>query len=201
MSTELSEEWQTVNAFAQERKGRIGGSDIAVIMGLSPYKSPVDLWQEKTGLVRARDISDLPHVRRGIEAEPVARALLEARLRVKYTTPQLRDSKYACMGVSLDGLCAGHVLEIKTMGLEKHLAVARGVVPDYYVTQVQWGMMIADKRRGVLASYRPEDASLYWSWLRRDERLIRDMRAYALRFWRCVERRRKPVDRVYRGSI
>jgi len=37
------EEWLTV------RKGGIGSSDAAAAVGLNPYKSPLELWLEKTG--------------------------------------------------------------------------------------------------------------------------------------------------------
>ena len=36
-------------AFLDARRQGIGGSDIAAILGLSPYKTPFQLWQEKTG--------------------------------------------------------------------------------------------------------------------------------------------------------
>jgi len=32
-----------------ERKGFIGGSDAPIILGLSPWKSPYQLWLEKIG--------------------------------------------------------------------------------------------------------------------------------------------------------
>ena len=35
--------------FTEERRHFIGGSDIGAILGLNPYKSPVDVWMEKTG--------------------------------------------------------------------------------------------------------------------------------------------------------
>lgn len=180
------------------RSKGIGGSEIAVVMGLSPYKSRVELWQEKTGLIKPKDISMMPHVRRGIEAEPVARELIEKRFRVKYTTPQLVHPRWPEIRVSLDGLCQHHVLEIKTMGEKKHLDVQKKIVPDYYQVQVQWGMMIAGKRLGLFASYRPEDETLYTTWIFEDKKLQRAMCAEALSFWRRVEQRKKPVDLVAR---
>lgn len=36
-------------AWLAARKRGIGGSDISVILGLNPWKSPVDLWMDKTG--------------------------------------------------------------------------------------------------------------------------------------------------------
>ena len=38
------------------RRGRICGSDAAAILGLNPYKTNVQLWEEKTGRRTAPDI-------------------------------------------------------------------------------------------------------------------------------------------------
>lgn len=40
-------------AWLEERRSGIGGSDVAAVLGLSPYRTPLDLWEDKTG--RARD--------------------------------------------------------------------------------------------------------------------------------------------------
>lgn len=48
---------------------RIGGSDAAAVIGRNPYKTNIELWQEKTGRVEAEDISDRPYVVYGTEAE------------------------------------------------------------------------------------------------------------------------------------
>ena len=37
--------------FTQERRHYLGGSDIGALLGLSSYKTPLDLWLEKTGKV------------------------------------------------------------------------------------------------------------------------------------------------------
>jgi putative phage-type endonuclease len=193
----LTESWTVDNnEWALNRLGRIGGSEIGAVLGLSPYKSRVELWQEKTGMVKSKSISHLPHVRRGIEAEPIARKLIEEKFRVTYTTPQIKHERYPFV-VSLDGLCKHHVLEIKTMGEAKHLDVKRGVIPDYYIVQVQWGMMLAGRKLGLFASYRPEDGTLYHKWIFEDKRLQRDMCAEALAFCRRVQQKKKPIDLVY----
>jgi putative phage-type endonuclease len=36
-------------AFQEERRTGLGGSDVGVILGLDPYRTPFELWQEKTG--------------------------------------------------------------------------------------------------------------------------------------------------------
>ena len=37
----------------QERSKGIGGSDVATVLGLNPYKTPLSLWEEKTGKTKA----------------------------------------------------------------------------------------------------------------------------------------------------
>ena len=42
------------------RKTGLGGSDAAAILGLSPFKTNVEVWEEKVGLREPEDISDKP---------------------------------------------------------------------------------------------------------------------------------------------
>ncbi|MCK9577376.1 MAG: YqaJ viral recombinase family protein [Clostridia bacterium] len=53
----------------------IGASEAAAVAGMSPYKSNLVLWEEKTGKRKAPDISDKPYVQYGKEAEKHLRAL------------------------------------------------------------------------------------------------------------------------------
>ena len=43
----------------EQRIKGIGGSDVSSIIGMNPYKSNVDLYREKLGLVNVKDISNL----------------------------------------------------------------------------------------------------------------------------------------------
>ena len=51
------------------RERNIGGSDVAALLGLSKWKTPVDLWMEKTGRREQEDISGNPAVQAGIRME------------------------------------------------------------------------------------------------------------------------------------
>ena len=42
---------ETTEQFENERKCGIGGSDIAAVMGLSKWKTPLDVYNEKKGIV------------------------------------------------------------------------------------------------------------------------------------------------------
>jgi putative phage-type endonuclease len=55
----------------QARTSGIFGSDAAAICGKSPWKTPMDIWLEKTGRVEPEDISDKAAVKAGNYLEPV----------------------------------------------------------------------------------------------------------------------------------
>ncbi|KAF5042430.1 YqaJ-like viral recombinase domain protein [anaerobic digester metagenome] len=61
----------------KKRLKGIGGSDAAAAVGMSPYKSNVELWEEKTGRRKAADISDNLRVKYGKEAEKHLRELFK----------------------------------------------------------------------------------------------------------------------------
>lgn len=178
---------QGSEAWKQARQRRIGGSDIPVILGLSPYKTYDQLLDEYVGRREKEDISKKPHVLRGINAEPVARALLEEKYNVKYTTPVIEHPKHKHLVVSLDGYCESHIIEIKTMGVVNHEYASYGVIPDYYRAQCEWAMTLTGKPL-LFASYRPEDGTLHDFFIETPttERK-RFLIACALKFYRKVE--------------
>lgn len=53
----------------------IGGSDAGVILGVCPWKTNEELWEEKVGLREPKDVSDNPLVMYGTFAEEHLRAL------------------------------------------------------------------------------------------------------------------------------
>jgi len=58
----------TPEQIARRRHG-LGGSEVATILGLNPYKSAYELWLEKTGRVEPEDISQKFAIRRGNDME------------------------------------------------------------------------------------------------------------------------------------
>lgn len=86
----------------EARKDGLGASDAAALLGLSPWKTNVQLWEEKCGLVIPEDIGDKPYVRYGNDAEPLLRsffALDHPEYRVSFTpysggTPELLTENF-----------------------------------------------------------------------------------------------------------
>ncbi len=58
----------------EERQKHIQASDAATILGVSPWRTQTELWDEKKGLKKAPDISDKPYVIYGKNMEPYIRA-------------------------------------------------------------------------------------------------------------------------------
>lgn len=67
----------THEAWLEERRKGIGGSDVAAIVGLNPYEGAMDVWMKKTG--RAGETPDNENMRRGRLLEPVIGTLYSER--------------------------------------------------------------------------------------------------------------------------
>ena len=132
------EEW------LEERKKGIGGSDAATILNKNPYKTKVELWEEKTGRRETPDISDKPYVQYGTNAEEHLRELF------KIDYPQyevhheeykiIRHPKYPFLFASLDGQLIDKetgemgILEIKTTNILQSMQKEKwkDKIPDNY---------------------------------------------------------------------
>ena len=75
----------TEDTWLEERRKGIGGSDVAVVMGLNKYKSELKLYKEKVeGLTE--DLSDNIYIKKGKD--------LEDLIRVKYCDPYFKNMGY-----------------------------------------------------------------------------------------------------------
>ena len=66
------------------RRNSIGASEIAVVMGISHFKTPDELWREKRGEAEPPDLSDNDRVQYGTEAEEYLRKLFALKHRREY---------------------------------------------------------------------------------------------------------------------
>lgn len=62
----------------EKRRSGLGGSDAAAVLGLSPWKSPLELWAEKSGLVDQPNLDELEYIEWGnVLEEPIARKYVQ----------------------------------------------------------------------------------------------------------------------------
>lgn len=175
------------------RRNFIGGSDIPIIMGANPYKSPLDLWREKTGRDPV-DTSTSEPAKWGLTFEP---HILEA-LRSKVNGNHVRAGKTAgamltCLGVdipcisSLDGIThVGQALVPEL--LEAKLTASRafrGERRDSDYWQVLWGLMVTGYSRGHIGVLHMGTKLYHYEVLRAPADEIAVAEAVA-NFWKCV---------------
>ena len=147
----------------EARKGSIGGSDAAAVVGMSPYMSNVELWEIKTGRKKQKDISDSPVVVYGTKAEEHLRNLFRLdfpEYLVMYEPNNfVTNPAYPGCHVSLDGRLydkAGRlgVLEIKTAEVKSAIQRKKwedGIPQNYYI-QLLHEMAITEAEFAVLCA-------------------------------------------------
>ena len=131
----------------KNRKKYIGGSDVACIMGLNPWKTNRHLYDEKKGITEPDDLSDNPLVQYGINAEEHIRALFaldHPELKVEYIpNNSWHNTDYPFAAASLDGWSTDEngrkgILEIKTASITSAQQAHKwkDSIPDNYYCQV-----------------------------------------------------------------
>ena len=93
------------NEWLQVRRSGIGGSDAAAALGLSKWKSPLELWEEKA-LGKSQSKQDSEPMRWGRLLEPVIREEFSRRtgFAVSVCRSMLRAPQWPWMQANLDGL-------------------------------------------------------------------------------------------------
>jgi putative phage-type endonuclease len=119
------------------RRNGIGSSDAPIIMGVSPWKTKYQLWQEKVfGL---SDQKENPSMARGRELEEVARREFERIMGIGVFPKNVEHKDFPWIRASLDGIdLDGEVMvEIKCPGREDHFGASNKKVPEKYYPQCQ----------------------------------------------------------------
>lgn len=128
----------------------IGASEIAAIVGLSPYTSPLDIYCRKRGLTEEYAGND--STRWGIVLEPVIADAYTAQTGIELegdgrTTVVHPVHSFALCTPDRIAADRSRVVELKTAGIRMaHLWGEPGSddVPEYYLTQVAWQMAVLD---------------------------------------------------------
>lgn len=130
----------------------IGGSDIAVIMGLSSFKTRWTLLQEMAGLIEVAFHAN-KYTEYGHTIEPLIRDYINRNRKKKFEPNRVINGDVRCHTDGFNGVC---VLEIKSTS---HIFPT---VDEYKVYLVQLVKYIEENhvKKGILAVYhRPEDFS------------------------------------------
>lgn len=182
------------------RRLGLGGSDIASVVGLSPWKSQYALWAEKVGLVEDDDETEMMEF--GRRAEGLVAGYFRDRTGLEVAGEQqwLVHAEHEWMRATADGFVferaelydaltakyAVGVLEIKVTSSTPEEWEAE--LPDHYLCQAQWLLAVTGKERVWFAVLHTAFGRLRFRTyeVERDDADIAYLMAQGLAFWRLV---------------
>lgn len=174
------------------RKGGIGSSDAAAAVGLSPYKSRLELWLEKTGRAAANDDHqgmDDPRFW-GTLLEPYVAVAYQQKTdnKVRKVNAVLQHPTFPFMLANIDREVVGsadvQILECKTAG-EFGSRLWKDGVPEYVQLQVQHQLAVTGKDAADVAVLLCGQ-KLEVHRIERDEEVISRLVVLESQFWEYV---------------
>lgn len=133
---EIEQQW------LEHRKHGLGGSDAGAVMGVNPFRSPLEVWLEKTGQSDVEEL-ETPAMEWGTRLEPVIVEKFteeHPEFMVELPSCSFVSDRWEWMFASLDGIIHERgggegVLEVKTAGAHASVGWDDGV-PVSYIAQV-----------------------------------------------------------------
>ena len=177
------------------RKKGIGGSDASVVCGISRYKSPVELWMEKTDQIQSGEAGESAYW--GTLLESVVRDEFSKRtgIKVQCVNQLLQSEEHPFMLANLDGICQHPeygtcIFEAKTASAYK-TGEWDDSIPDEYQLQIQHYMAVTGYRGAYIAVLLGGN-TFRWKFIERDEELIAMMIQLEHNFWNHVQNNTPP---------
>jgi putative phage-type endonuclease len=173
------------------RKSHIGASDVPIVMGVSPWCTPHQLWQRKLGLIPEQEENDA--MRRGKELECKAREIAEKHFQCKFYPIVGESEIYPWMSASFDGYnyLLKLVIEIKCPSQKDHELASQGKIPEKYIPQLQHQMYVGCLDEIHYMSYR-NDLDYHFVKIDRDYEYIQKMLIEEKKFWDCLQNLEAP---------
>jgi putative phage-type endonuclease len=125
------------------RKDKIGASDAPIIMGVSPFSTPYQLWMQKVGLSEGQKEND--PMRQGKQLEYTVRYTFNAMTGLDLQPKVIVNPLYNWHISSLDGWSQDIFAEIKCPGKKDHELALQGIIPDKYHPQIAHQFMDTDR--------------------------------------------------------
>lgn len=172
------------------RKQGIGGSDASVVCSINRYKSPVELWLEKTNQLPYQEAGEAAYW--GTQLEALVRAEFTKRtgIAVHSANQLLQSEAHPFMLANLDGTCQHPnygkcVFEAKTASAYK-AGEWDDAIPDEYILQVQHYLAVTGYMGAYIAVLIGGN-TFRWKFIERDEELIFMLIQLEGDFWEHVQ--------------
>lgn len=182
-----------------DRSTYLGGSDVAAILGVSPWRTPLDCYLDKIeGSKPITDPAKLKILERGKRLEPYVLDMLceEKGIQLIGRNNRYTDSVHSFLAAEIDAETSdGRNVEAKTTADfydraqwgEEHT----DSIPVYYTAQCMHGMMVKPAPSCLMPVMLGIDDFRVYE-VHRDEELIETIRAKEVEFWDRIQRRDPP---------
>ncbi len=202
------------------RQSGIGGSEIAAIVGLSQYRTPMQVWESKVNPVQDEETSQPAYWGTVLEDVVAKEYALRTGRKVQRLTKQMMHPDFSFAIANIDRavinpeisgnvrwkdgrLTTDRILECKTANgfMAKQWGEAgTDSVPDAYLIQCQWYMGVTGASICDLAVLiGGQDFRIYT--ILRDDDLINDLLIQGEAFWELVQSRTEPDPVNYPEAV
>lgn len=170
------------------RRGAIGGSDAAAIIGLNQYSSPYSVWADKTGRLPEKPDNEAMRLGRDLEEYVASRWREETGKKTKRVNAILYSKKIPFAHANVDRWVSGENagLECKTTSIMNLKKFNGGEYPENYYVQCVHYMAVTGADRWYLAVL-VLGKGFYHFTIERDEEEIAALLRQEESFWDCVK--------------
>lgn len=170
----------------EDRKTFIGGSDAPGVLGISRWKTPLQVWAEKTGAVERDQAETIPMmVGKALEPTVIALFCQATGLEVSSVDQRFIHPKYPFMAAQVDARIKGEkaFLEVKTCTIRKAKEWAGDdEIPAEYIIQVMHDLACSEDDYAYIAVLIGNE-DFKWRKVERDEAMIAEMCQREKNFW------------------
>lgn len=161
------------------RNQGIGSSDAPVIMGVSPWTTPAQLWEERVHGAKREDNASMKY---GREMEEHARRFFEKKMNVQVFATREEHKSIKWMRATLDGIDIDRkvMVEIKCPSNRK----LNHKVPDHYYPQLQHQLEVTGLDGMYYCSFDGTDGVILE--VPRDPFYIKSLVQEESKFWNCI---------------
>ena len=172
------------------RRSGIGGSDASVVCGINRYKSPIELWMDKTGQMPAKEAGEAAYWGKRLESLVKEEFTLRTNIEVFSVNQILQSETHPFMLANIDGSCIhpNHglcIFEAKTASAYKY-GEWDNAIPDEYELQIQHYMAVSDCKGAYIAVLIGGN-TFKWKFVERDDELIAMLIKLEAEFWNHVQ--------------
>lgn len=170
----------------EDRRSFLGASDCASVLGMSRWKTPLQIWAEKTGAIEPEDISDRLQVKLGNRLEEVVAELFteETGKKVRRVNDRFIHKQFPFLSCAIDRKVEGEraILQCKTASAWKAKEWEGEEIPHEYILQEVHELAATGYDRAYIAVL-IGNQDFKMKIVERDEALIQDVVRREVEFW------------------